>query len=200
MKLKLNLFYEIKSTSKWGSVSAQGFVIFSVHPRTYIPTSFCQSDRTTTTTSTARGDCTLSLFVGAGSWRLLTSLWLCTVLCVVWLCLYLQKNHWIIHILVNSYNKLPVVSLTRLKFILLLLGTTFLNIHPCFRFNLQKDEMEVEHLATLERLRQTQRQDYLKVMQYKLNLLPLTKCWLFLIPSGFRIRFGTGHRSANEGA
>lgn len=29
--------------------------------------------------------------------------------------------------------------------------------------NLQKDEMEVEHLATLERLRQSQRQDYLKV-------------------------------------
>lgn len=30
----------------------------------------------------------------------------------------------------------------------------------------KKDEMEVEHLATLERLRQTQRQDYLRV------------CWL----------------------
>ena len=28
---------------------------------------------------------------------------------------------------------------------------------------MQKDEMEVEHLATLERLRQSQRQDYLKV-------------------------------------
>lgn len=27
----------------------------------------------------------------------------------------------------------------------------------------KKDEMEVEHLATLERLRQTQRQDYLRV-------------------------------------
>lgn len=27
----------------------------------------------------------------------------------------------------------------------------------------QKDDMEVEHLATLERLRQSQRQDYLKV-------------------------------------
>lgn len=32
-----------------------------------------------------------------------------------------------------------------------------------FFFQLQKDEMELEHLATLERLRQSQRQDYLKV-------------------------------------
>lgn len=31
------------------------------------------------------------------------------------------------------------------------------------RSNNKKDEMEVEHLATLERLRQTQRQDYLRV-------------------------------------
>lgn len=30
----------------------------------------------------------------------------------------------------------------------------------------KKDEMEVEHLATLERLRQTQRQDYLRVSSY----------------------------------
>lgn len=29
----------------------------------------------------------------------------------------------------------------------------------------KKDEMEVEHLATLERLRQTQRQDYLRVSE-----------------------------------
>lgn len=28
---------------------------------------------------------------------------------------------------------------------------------------MQKDDMEVEHLATLEKLRQSQRQDYLKV-------------------------------------
>lgn len=33
----------------------------------------------------------------------------------------------------------------------------------CSNQFLQKDEMEVEHLATLERLRQSQRQDYLKV-------------------------------------
>lgn len=34
--------------------------------------------------------------------------------------------------------------------------------HFCLSRFLQKDEMEVEHLATLERLRQNQRQDYLK--------------------------------------
>lgn len=39
-----------------------------------------------------------------------------------------------------------------------------------FLFFEQKDDMEVEHLATLERLRQSQRQDYLKV---RLTLIPL---------------------------
>lgn len=40
----------------------------------------------------------------------------------------------------------------------------FLIIKFCnIMVTLQKDEMEVEHLATLERLRQSQRQDYLKV-------------------------------------
>ena len=35
----------------------------------------------------------------------------------------------------------------------------------------KKDEMEVEHLATLERLRQTQRQDYLRVSLFVYNLI-----------------------------
>lgn len=36
-------------------------------------------------------------------------------------------------------------------------------------WHLQKDEMDMEHLATLERLRQSQRQDYLKVRMKKSN-------------------------------
>jgi ubiquitin-conjugating enzyme E2 Q len=40
------------------------------------------------------------------------------------------------------------------------------------RNSTKKDEMEVEHLATLERLRQTQRQDYLRVNIY-INCLRL---------------------------
>lgn len=35
----------------------------------------------------------------------------------------------------------------------------------------KKDEMEVEHLATLERLRQTQRQDYLRVSSLLLHFV-----------------------------
>lgn len=34
----------------------------------------------------------------------------------------------------------------------------------------KKDEMEVEHLATLERLRQTQRQDYLRVSNFIIHI------------------------------
>lgn len=37
----------------------------------------------------------------------------------------------------------------------------------------KKDEMEVEHLATLERLRQTQRQDYLRVSHANIQLVPM---------------------------
>ena len=40
----------------------------------------------------------------------------------------------------------------------------------------KKDEMEVEHLATLERLRQTQRQDYLRV-----RILAIYRPYMLLI-------------------
>lgn len=39
----------------------------------------------------------------------------------------------------------------------------------------KKDEMEVEHLATLERLRQTQRQDYLRVRKISHHLFLFCK-------------------------
>lgn len=53
--------------------------------------------------------------------------------------------------------------------------------------------MEVEHLATLERLRQSQRQDYLKVRKYIiLYILYIFRLALALIPSLFnwcRVQF-----------
>lgn len=45
----------------------------------------------------------------------------------------------------------------------------------------KKDEMEVEHLATLERLRQTQRQDYLRVSQLRPRSSPPPVCQLLLL-------------------
>lgn len=63
----------------------------------------------------------------------------------------------------------------------------------------KKDEMEVEHLATLERLRQTQRQDYLRVSRADLICHDfLTES--FVIRSGFRFWKRTGYRSSHEGA
>lgn len=67
----------------------------------------------------------------------------------------------------------------------------------------QKDEMEVEHLATLERLRQNQRQDYLKVSHCVsvfvrsviCNSPPLT------LSARIRVRFvRASHRPTDEGA
>lgn len=45
-----------------------------------------------------------------------------------------------------------------------------------FVCHLQKDEMDMEHLATLERLRQSQRQDYLKVRKKKNNIQIVNIC------------------------
>lgn len=50
----------------------------------------------------------------------------------------------------------------------------------------KKDEMEVEHLATLERLRQTQRQDYLRVSCNYMVRLVCATCSLNHL---FRARF-----------
>lgn len=61
----------------------------------------------------------------------------------------------------------------------------------------KKDEMEVEHLATLERLRQTQRQDYLRVSFCKLK--PHLENSFISLHSGFRFGECTSDRSLNEG-
>lgn len=45
----------------------------------------------------------------------------------------------------------------------------------------QKDEMEVEHLATLERLRQSQRQDYLKVNSLLYLTISFLMFFLFFV-------------------
>lgn len=60
--------------------------------------------------------------------------------------------------------------------------------------------MEVEHLATLERLRQSQRQDYLKVFLNLVRFQVETKLIIviFLCILGFRFRFCAGNRSPNE--
>lgn len=64
--------------------------------------------------------------------------------------------------------------------------------------------MEVEHLATLERLRQSQRQDYLKVRKkyiyiYKdMDITVSLSHYLFLIDAGFSFWFSTGNRSPDE--
>lgn len=62
----------------------------------------------------------------------------------------------------------------------------------------KKDEMEVEHLATLERLRQTQRQDYLRVSLLIRRLEHLGDFFPF---SNLGFRFGkrSSDRSLNEG-
>lgn len=51
--------------------------------------------------------------------------------------------------------------------------------------------MEVEHLATLERLRQSQRQDYLKVSpcDVKPNMTYITTSFLFVMFLNFRDRY-----------
>lgn len=78
---------------------------------------------------------------------------------------------------------------------------------------LQKDEMGVEHLATLERLRQSQRQDYLKVMfifcmensvqslAWKLNYNFAYEYFnnLLCICVGFGVWICTSNRSSHEG-
>jgi len=75
------------------------------------------------------------------------------------------------------------------------------------------DDMGVEHLATLERLRQNQRQDYLKVSSSQMVHFILQEnsqnsvCYLSAMTmvvqllnlfSGFSIWFGSGYRSINE--
>lgn len=50
----------------------------------------------------------------------------------------------------------------------------------------KKDEMEVEHLATLERLRQTQRQDYLRVCEGRVRIFTYTAIELYtFFPSNY---------------
>lgn len=61
----------------------------------------------------------------------------------------------------------------------------------------KKDEMEVEHLATLERLRQTQRQDYLRVSLDGLISYGFSDQTIRL---GFRFWQRTGYRPSHEGA
>jgi len=60
--------------------------------------------------------------------------------------------------------------------------------------------MEVEHLATLERLRQSQRQDYLKVSSM---ILDNRTCYILNVSIGlflgFRFGLRTGNRSLDEG-
>lgn len=67
--------------------------------------------------------------------------------------------------------------------------------------------MDMEHLATLERLRQSQRQDYLKVVlqtknhfdQSKLVKLMSMNCFFVsIVLLGFCIWFSAGNRSFDE--
>jgi ubiquitin-conjugating enzyme E2 Q len=53
----------------------------------------------------------------------------------------------------------------------------------------KKDEMEVEHLATLERLRQTQRQDYLRVSSATAGEVSVTLTVSFRLRVPFREAF-----------
>lgn len=55
-------------------------------------------------------------------------------------------------------------------------------------FSLQKDDMEVEHLATLERLRQSQRQDYLKVSSF-FNCYKFVNVYLYIVYICFAVMF-----------
>lgn len=58
------------------------------------------------------------------------------------------------------------------------------------------DEMGVEHLATLERLRQNQRQDYLKVSDLFISVISVISIESFSL--GFCVRFSSSNRSSNE--
>lgn len=81
------------------------------------------------------------------------------------------------------------------------------NVVSMWIITLQKDEMEVEHLATLERLRQSQRQDYLKViirdqftvamdrMKTEANTNGID---VIEFIAGLCIRFSASNRSFNE--
>lgn len=69
----------------------------------------------------------------------------------------------------------------------------------------KKDEMELEHLATLERLRQSQRQDYLKVnSKHSTTHVTITytngycSFILFFWWAGLCFRFGPSYRSSDE--
>lgn len=68
----------------------------------------------------------------------------------------------------------------------------------------KKDEMEVEHLATLERLRQTQRQDYLRVCDGECEYRRLSNYFLHIFSfqlsplTGFSIRKRSSDRPFNE--